>query len=270
MRTNKVSNKNKLAFAILFAIAFLLFTILPPSSFIPPPSVFASENETPPPNEPSLTVVFNEFLRPNGSFTTTLSFSVDVGNEDGQETLNSVNALLAQVAAAYSAVGFPAEISGTTVNVVIAQHRNLTRLSIANGRTGYDAPSVNNNVQRGVFFNKVTTVRVNPFTSWAGFINVGKDAIVNSEIFENLTTTYIFNYGTKYQNFSSNADAVVKVSDEHFFIHQFVMNEGETNREIIITVTNPHAAVWYAFAAGAAVLASIVIIILAKKVKSEK
>ncbi len=141
-----------------------------------------------------------------------------------------------------------------SVTAITAYYESYEALALANGYSGYDAPtsSTNTTTYMGVLYNEIVSKRQTVFASIEGTVIEevenslsGIDGILEGDV------SLVYNYGTMYKTstITSDADQIYKLIDKESgiftVVHEFRMDSGNRGRTITLVQTTPNTYTWY-------------------------
>ncbi|MCL2631064.1 MAG: hypothetical protein FWD49_06050 [Firmicutes bacterium] len=222
-------------------------------------TVFA-ESEILPYDSPKLTVRYFNYLTVSGQILRWLEYEV-IFTADNETENENINKALISVRKFYTDKGFSASQSGKKVSVQTENYGSTTKQHAQLGSDGFTPRTSNAEVKKGFLFNESTVVSLIPFASQSflkqNFVAEATDTLFNSLGIE--SADYVYTYGTKYKNVTSNADLVSKNNASGMHLHEYRVAGNFSEREVSLTFKNPNTLNWYLLSAGTAVLIAIAV-----------
>ncbi|MDR0696583.1 MAG: hypothetical protein LBF68_03440 [Christensenellaceae bacterium] len=242
-------------------------------------NLLASAEESVDSDSKNIKITFGQYLYANGALEYLLTYDFDLlGAEDSQnnELAKSLSDTILVINDLYSGNGFSTLITLYSVNITLLKYDNYTDYYIANGITGYDDTSSNNNVKTEFFYKSYYSNIKNPFVEEDpnALFNKALQQIMLIDGIDLSNIEYYFIYGTKYapSYISLTADNPTSIDvtydiNNDIYVHTVKFKENHLD-DITLVNKVPNTLGWYSVVliiAGVLITAMVIFVRLRNK-----
>lgn len=223
------------------------------------------------PDAAPVEIIYNSIMFTNGNYQYAIQVYADVDKltaniasaEAAARIKAAVAAKLGEIYESFTQAGMRVtyEEGSYFVNAVLAEYASYDDISIANGDTGYDAPTSSGKVYTGFWYSDYVVTQTTVFANTEGenWLNFAYEKLVSDGTVSADEIDFVFNYGTAYSHglIETDADYVYRyiAPDKRVsYVHEFRMSQDERSREITIVQHSPNTASWYLTVITAAII----------------